>query len=112
MVNELISNSLKHAFSESSNGEIRLTLQHVGVDGQVRLRISDNGRGMPDDLEARCERSLGLRLVADLARQMHGELETSYQPITEFTVVFVPDVPQTLTTMNAHGSSSKQREFV
>jgi two-component sensor histidine kinase len=98
MVNELISNSLKHAFSGRSDGEIRLTLQRVGVEGQVQLCISDNGIGMPDDLEARSERSLGLRLVKDLASQMQGKLETCYQPTTEFTVMFIPDVPQTLTT--------------
>ncbi|WP_395011996.1 histidine kinase dimerization/phosphoacceptor domain -containing protein [Undibacterium sp.] len=111
MVNELISNSLKHAFSGRSEGEIRLTLQHVGVDGQVRLCVSDNGQGMPDDLETRCERSLGLRLVTDLAHQMQGKLETSYQPNTEFTVVFVPDVPQALRTTTPDSTAGK-RELV
>ncbi len=112
MVNELISNSLKHAFVGRSDGEIRLTLQHVGVGGQVRLRIIDNGLGMPVDLEARCERSLGLRLVKDLANQMLGKLETCYHPGTEFTVVFVPDLPQRLTTINTPNSTALQRELV
>jgi two-component sensor histidine kinase len=112
MVNELISNSLKHAFVGRSDGEVRLTLQHVGVGGQVRLNISDNGLGMPVDLEARCERSLGLRLVKDLANQMLGKLETCYHPSTEFTVVFVPDLPQRLTTINTPNSTARQRELV
>lgn len=112
MVNELISNSLKHAFSGRADGEIRLTLQHVGSEGKVRLCISDNGRGMPEDLETRCERSLGLRLVTDLASQMHGKLETSYQPNTEFTVVFIPDTPQRLMATNTPDSTARQREFV
>jgi PAS domain S-box-containing protein len=112
MVNELISNSLKHAFLGRSEGEIRVTLQHVGSEGQVRLCISDNGRGMPDDFETRCDRSLGLRLVTDLALQMQGKLETSFKPNTEFTVVFIPDVPQALTTTNTPKPTAQQREFV
>jgi PAS domain S-box-containing protein len=112
MVNELISNSLKHAFSGRSEGEIRVTLQHIGVEGQVRLHISDNGRGMPDDFEARCERSLGLRLVRDLAIQMQGKLETFYRQNTEFTVIFIPDLPQALPIITTPDSMARQREFV
>ncbi|MFZ6801052.1 histidine kinase dimerization/phosphoacceptor domain -containing protein [Undibacterium sp. Di24W] len=112
MVNELISNSLKHAFSGRPDGEIRLTLQRLGVEGQVRLRISDNGIGMPDDLDMRSERSLGLRLVKDLASQMQGKLETCYQPNTVFTVMFIPDLPQPTTTINAPNSTVRPREFV
>jgi two-component sensor histidine kinase len=112
MVNELISNSLKHAFPDQAHGDIRVSLQRLGTDGQVRLCISDNGQGMPDDLEQRCERTLGLRLVRDLASQMHGKLATSYLSNTEFVVIFIPDLPQALTSMITPEYSERQREFV
>jgi PAS domain S-box-containing protein len=112
MVNELISNSLKHAFPEDMEGEIRLTLNAIGTEGQIRLCVSDNGQGMPEDLAARCEMSLGLRLVTDLARQMGGQLHTSYHPITEFSVLFTPDLAQQLHTDNLPGSIKPKSELV
>jgi two-component sensor histidine kinase len=73
-VNELISNSLKHAFPDSRKGQISVRLQPTGVDGQMLLSVSDNGVGLPTDFEEKRLKSLGLELVSSLAQQIGGEL--------------------------------------
>jgi len=74
IVNELLTNSLKHAFPDGLAGEIRIAL-HTLADGRVRLEVGDTGAGLPADLDERKQRSLGLQLVSDLVRQLQGTLE-------------------------------------
>ncbi|MCV2360954.1 PAS domain S-box protein [Paucibacter sp. TC2R-5] len=84
LVNELISNSLKHGFAQPhpmGAGEIKLSLQAVDAASSLwRLRLADNGPGLADDFEARRQSSLGLQLVGDLCRQVKGALSISSQP--------------------------------
>jgi PAS domain S-box-containing protein len=88
IVNELLTNSLKHAFPDSREGEIRIRLSRTQTR-QVQLRVSDNGVGLPADLAALQGRSLGLQLVTDLVRQLHGTLELSAPgPGAAFTITF------------------------
>ena len=94
LVNELISNCLKHAFVGVDSGEVRLALQPVPDSGLVRLRISDTGRGLPDDFEERRESSLGLHLATDLARQMGGHLDIG--PGATFEVEFPVEVQKSM----------------
>ena len=92
LVNELVSNCLKHGFPEGSAGEVRVELQHLPESRQIRLRVSDNGVGLPADFDAIRRQSLGLQLVEDLARQIGGQLLV--EPGPAFEVVFpVEDVP-------------------
>jgi PAS domain S-box-containing protein len=74
LVNELISNSLKHAFPQGRSGVVRVTLQPT-PDGRWCLQVSDDGIGLPGDFAARRTQSLGLQLVDDLAQQMQGNLQ-------------------------------------
>jgi two-component sensor histidine kinase/ABC-type amino acid transport substrate-binding protein len=78
LVNELISNALKHAFPAGQGGEIQVALQAmpnpVGGAPQWCLRVSDNGVGLPADFNVRRLSSLGLQLATDLARQLGGTL--------------------------------------
>ena len=87
LVNELISNSLKHGFGNGRSGDISIELQPLDEQNRWRLRVYDTGVGLPADFEARCESGLGLKLVAGLAQQIGGHLETG--PGAMFTVVFV-----------------------
>jgi len=88
LVNELVSNSLKHAFPDDRKGEISVTLQPV-EDDQAALTVSDNGIGLPDDLDIRNTKSLGMELVVILAEgQLNGSLEVDRTDGTAFRVVF------------------------
>ncbi len=89
LVNELISNSLKHGFRDGRGGEIRVALQALG-GGALQLRVSDSGAGLPADFEARRGRSLGLQLVADLTDQLGGHLDIGPAPAAVFSVTFEP----------------------
>jgi PAS domain S-box-containing protein len=76
IINELISNSLKHAFQESHRGNIRLTFRsldqsHFGLD------YSDDGVGFPAGFDPRKTITLGLRIVTSLTEQLGGELSTT-----------------------------------
>jgi PAS domain S-box-containing protein len=75
IVNELISNCLKHGFPDGRRGEIRIALQTMDDGTRIQLRVSDNGVGLPEDFATRKGHSLGLQLVHDLARQLQGRLD-------------------------------------
>ncbi len=66
LVNELISNALKHGFPQECAGDINVELQPEVTPSRWRLRVKDNGVGLPEDFEARRKTSLGLQLVDDL----------------------------------------------
>jgi len=88
ILNELASNALKHAFP-SDGGEVTVGLSREPATGRLRLWVRDNGVGLPADLDWRHARSLGLRLVQMLARQLEGSVETGPGPGTEFLIRFV-----------------------
>jgi two-component sensor histidine kinase len=88
LVNEMISNCLKHAFPETDGGEVKITLWQFDETGQIGLCISDNGVGLATDFDLRCAQSLGLQLVSDLTQQLGGIMETSRGPGTSFTFKF------------------------
>lgn len=95
IINELVSNSLKHAFSGRDKGEIRIKL-HREESGECKieedkittfiLSISDNGVGIPEDLNIEDLDRLGLQLVVTLADQLDGELELKRDNGTEFII--------------------------
>ncbi|MCV2368221.1 MASE3 domain-containing protein [Roseateles oligotrophus] len=93
LINELLSNSLKHGFPEGRCGEICISLNPLEEERHWRLRLSDNGLGFPADLELRRSRSLGLQLVGDLAGQMGGKLQVGEGPQAVFTVDFRAELP-------------------
>jgi|JI10StandDraft_1071094.scaffolds.fasta_scaffold139973_2 two-component sensor histidine kinase/PAS domain-containing protein len=95
IANELVSNSLKHAFPDGRAGVIRLSLRRTG-EGYVRFEVSDTGIGLPSDFLERKGDTLGLQLVGDLARQLGGGLEIGPPDRFGFVVQFKgddPDVP-------------------
>ena len=87
ILNELISNSLKHAFRGRSQGEVRIVL-HRSPDGTVCLCVSDDGVGLPPELDWRQSESLGLRLVQMLTRQLNATMEQNCDNGTEFQLTF------------------------
>ena len=88
MLNELVSNALKHAFRGRTEGEVAVALRSEG--SVIHLCVRDNGSGMPPALDWRHARSLGLRLVQMLAGQLHAEVELDSRDGTEFRITFTP----------------------
>lgn len=89
ILNELVTNSLKHAFGDRPRGEIRVRLE-PRPDGGMCLSVGDDGRGLPPDFEVGKTNSLGLQLVSDLAMQLGGRLDIETGSPTRFAVTFVP----------------------
>ena len=101
IVNELVSNSLKHAFPDGENGEIRIRLsrnnesgclkEEKGPEGkstEFNLTVSDNGKGIPETINFENPETLGLQLVSILVNQLEGEIELKKENGTEFSMRF------------------------
>jgi two-component sensor histidine kinase len=80
IINELVSNALKYAFSENCTGLIRISAK--SSDGIYTLMVSDNGKGIPPGLDYRHAKSLGMQLVNTLTDQLEGSLELESSPDT------------------------------
>ena len=96
LINELVSNCLKHAFPNGRRGEVRVELQLVDDGPAVRLRVADNGVGLPADFDLQRLHSLGLQLVSDLVGQIQGRLEVGRGPGAVFEVIFMPQTASPL----------------
>lgn len=91
IINELISNSLKHAFPDGREGKIEITSRKMNIKGvnEYELIVSDNGIGMPDDLDFRKTESLGLSLIVTLSEdQLQGKLDFKRDNGTECRIHF------------------------
>jgi len=86
IINELVSNSLKHAFPDGSEGEISVTLHHQ--DGHMVLAVSDNGSGFPEGLDFMNTESMGMQLVVTLVEQLEGTISLKRDGETRFEVAF------------------------
>jgi two-component sensor histidine kinase len=87
LINEMVSNSLKHAFPEGQGGEIHILLHSDDADN-ITLVVGDNGVGLPDGLDFRKAESLGLQLVMSLVSQLGGSIDIDTRGGTQFTVHF------------------------
>lgn len=87
IVNELITNALKHAFPENKRGVIRISLA-LDRANFVRLTVTDDGVGIDPSIDLKNSTSLGLKLVTLLADQLGGLLAISRKNPTEFVVRF------------------------
>lgn len=73
LLNELVTNALKHAFHDGRAGTVRIELR-VGAEIVV-LSVFDDGDGLPDGFDPNAQSSLGMQIVLELSRQLHGTLE-------------------------------------
>ena len=88
IINELVSNSLKYAFPEGKDGEIKIFLRSLN-DGENKLIVSDNGVGLPESLDIKKAESLGLRMITNLTeRSLHGKVNINKSNGTEFQIIF------------------------
>lgn len=87
ILNELLSNALRHGSEQGAIVEITVSLQ-AEPDGQVTLSVTNSGDLLPPDFDLDRVGSLGLQLVNSLVRQIDGTLEVSRGDRTTFTIVF------------------------
>jgi two-component sensor histidine kinase len=87
LLNELISNALKHAFPQGRKGEVRIALRS-GEDGNVSLVVGDNGVGVPPGIEIGSTQTIGLTLVKTLTEQLNGALDLKRNGGSTFTLTF------------------------
>lgn len=87
IINELVTNALKHAFAPGQKGEIVITLKKK-KEGEFLLGVKDNGRGLPSDIDLSQPRTLGLEIVTILVNQINGHLELKVNGGTEFLIRF------------------------
>ena len=88
IVNELVSNAFKYAFPDNAEGEIVISLKES--DDLIHLSVTDNGVGIPADLDMEKLSSLGLRIVRILTNQLEGDLSIVRNGGTEFRFTFKP----------------------
>lgn len=86
IINELITNSFKHAFPQDRAGEIKISLRRI-VE-HIELIASDNGIGIPDRIDFQKTQSLGLHLVTILVDQLNGRIDLDRSGGTEFKIIF------------------------
>jgi PAS domain S-box-containing protein len=85
IINELVSNALKHAFPDNRSGEISIRFRLEG-DDRLTLTVADTGVGMPPDLDFINTETLGLQLVTMLTLQLNGQISMEGTTGTAFTI--------------------------
>lgn len=88
IINELISNSFKHAFINQSHPKISVRLKKKG-DRKYLLEISDNGKGLAENFDIRNTASLGMQLVVTLTEQLDGIIDTFNKDGAVFRINFI-----------------------
>ena len=109
IINELVSNALKHAFPTGRKGEIQITLcrEEISENKNIseitnnngkgclinrsylyKLVVSDNGLGFPENIDFRNTDSLGLQLVNTLVEQLEATIELETNRGTAFRISF------------------------
>jgi two-component sensor histidine kinase len=84
ILNELLSNSLKHAFGDGREGVIRVSLRKTQA-GCAELAVADNGIGLPPGFQLQGRRSFGMQVVDTLIRQLRGSLSITGEGGATFT---------------------------
>jgi len=87
IINELLTNCLKHGFQGKAQGTIRVTL-HPEDGGMIRFSVSDDGVGIAPDVDIMNAPSLGMKLVRTLTDQLRGQVTVNRLRGTQFVVVF------------------------
>ncbi len=103
ILNELLSNSLKHAFPAPRTGTILVSYKRAG--DRLELSVSDDGVGLPESFEVRQTRSLGFQVVCALTSQLCGELDITSQSGSRISVSWPAPEESVMTAGSATGNS-------
>ena len=100
IVNELLSNSLKHAFPGDRKGTISIRFGLDAGKEEYTLDYGDNGVGLPPGLDIKTLNTLGMRLITGLTKQLGGTAEVQCTEGTHFRITFPAG------TLKGHGNES------
>ncbi|MEG4808568.1 PAS domain S-box protein [Microcoleus sp. F8-D3] len=87
IANELVSNTLKHAFPDGTTGTVSVECYQTS-DREINLLVKDNGIGFPQNLDFRKTHSMGFQVVCTLTEQLEGSIEISREVGTSFHLKF------------------------
>jgi PAS domain S-box-containing protein len=87
ILNELVTNALKYAYPSGSGGTLRVEFKRAD-EGRLRLAVADDGIGLPPGLNLQETKTLGLRIVSMLVRQLDGELRVNSELGALVEVIF------------------------
>ncbi len=73
IINELVSNALRHAYPDNHAGTLSISMHKT--NGDIKLEVSDDGIGMPEEYTIGCTKTLGMTLVETLAQQLSGQVK-------------------------------------
>lgn len=88
IINELVTNSIKHGYPNGMAGLIRVKLSES--NGEYCLSVKDNGVGFPETVDFRNTDTLGLQLITNLVLQLDGTIDVILDQGTEFKINFQP----------------------
>ncbi len=89
IVNELVTNALKHAFPDGRRGRVRVAMHREGeAPPRYVLSVWDDGKGFPEGVDFRATESLGLKLVCTLTEQLNGAIRLEREGGTRFSITF------------------------
>jgi len=86
IINELVSNSLKHAFKTNRTGSIYVSVSKISKEN-MQITVKDTGSGLPQSVHLETSDTLGLTLVRDLVRQLRGTVTVKRDKGTEFNIL-------------------------
>jgi PAS domain S-box-containing protein len=87
LINELVSNCIKHAFGKDDSGEIKIEL-YTDEDNCYSMIVKDNGKGFPETVDFRNTKTLGMQLVVTLADQLDAVVSMDNHVGTSFLIKF------------------------
>ncbi|MEI6292665.1 MAG: PAS domain S-box protein [Methanomicrobiales archaeon] len=90
IITELATNAIKYAFSPGESGRVGVTLHRSG--GGMLLVVSDNGKGIPDGFDLTSSPGLGMNLVKNLVKQIHGTMDVKGGKGTEINILFTSGI--------------------
>ncbi|MBN8701471.1 MAG: PAS domain S-box protein [Bacteroidetes bacterium] len=87
VVNEIISNSLKYAFINKENPQLYLSVKNYKSD-LIKIRVGDNGVGLPNGFDYKSSATLGMQLIFTLAEQINADVKIDTNNGVHYTIIF------------------------
>ena len=87
LVNDLITNALKHSFSDWQKGTIEVSMHRLDGD-RLELAVADDGSGLPENFDLEQDTELGMKLVSAFAMKLAGVVKVDGEDKTRFSITF------------------------